>query len=156
LRILTLLTLTAALGMAAPIQYSFNAPAVTSGPVQGGAFSFAFVVPSLLTGHNINLTSLQTLLIPNPIDPAYPTLINLVFSEGLPGSFGGGTTITFRDTANPGGLKCSLIVTGLIDHTGSYSTGWTLLRFPGAGGPSYWHYRWRHPHRHGVRNELRS
>ncbi|MBL8236837.1 MAG: hypothetical protein JNM66_05430 [Bryobacterales bacterium] len=134
MRQLTLITLTAALGMVAPIQYSFNAPAVTSGPVQGGALSFSFEVPSLLTGNSINLTALQTLVIPNPIDPAYPTLANLVFVEGLAGSFGGGMTFTFRGTTIPGSLKSSLLVTGLLDHTGTYSTDWQLLRFPAGWG----------------------
>ncbi|MBL8236838.1 MAG: hypothetical protein JNM66_05435 [Bryobacterales bacterium] len=109
-----------AAAMAAPFQYSLSAPAISTGPVTGDAFSLTVTLPNLLPGNLAAMTNNPTLNIPNPINAGYPVLIDVV---------GQSTGIFIRYSDQLGHTLMGVASPGFpITQPGTYNVNWNLIR----------------------------
>lgn len=125
-KLIAILALGSSLGIATPYRYDLSVPAVTTGPVQGSAFSLSFTLPNLLLAYT-DITNQTTFTIPNLIDPAYSGLSSI--SVGPP-SLG----INYAPAIPGEGLSGSALPFVPMDHPGVFDVGWQLLH-GSAGSP---------------------
>jgi hypothetical protein len=130
--LLAALLLAAGATFAAPYQYSFSAPQITTGPPQEqttNAFSFAFTSPTLLIGSSpINLVTLGTLNFGSPgyFNSAYPTLASATFwPDSLPSNPVGDLSINFSNGSNT--LIGSIVGSQAFESVGIYFVNWQII-----------------------------
>lgn len=114
--------------LASPFQYTLNAPAITTGSVQGVAFTLTFTAPQILSS-TTDLVALGTLSVPSSFDANYPTVVNAhLFPTGV-----GSLAISFNGPPGVGTVIGSMLGSVAFDQVGTYNVNWQLILSPNAG-----------------------
>jgi hypothetical protein len=124
-RSLALFLFVAGTALATPFQYSFSAPAITTGPVQAEAFSFSFTSLTLYTGTTpVDVTSLFGS--PTSFDPANPDFFSATLFPADPsvGDFSIDYGVSGSDS-----VRGSIVGSQPFDTTGVFSVNWQILDF---------------------------
>ena len=104
--------------LANPIQYSFSAPAITTGVNQTVAFSMSFTTPQILTA-NTSFSNLSNLAIPHSFNLNYP--------NGAGGTVFPSSNNISLDFSGPGGTETGSILGGNFSQVGTYSVSWQII-----------------------------